>query len=56
MEIFGKLESTNTLKIGMLPSASKYVFNKISEQYKYILDNKDRVDGLKLSTKMWKRE
>ena len=56
MELIGKLGSNDTTKIGILPSVSKYVFIKFSDQYIYIIDNKYRLNGLKSSTKIQKRE
>ena len=55
MELIGKLGSNDTTKIGILPSVSKYVFIKFSDQYIYIIDNKYRLNGLKSSTKLKKR-
>ena len=43
MKILGKLAIINTLKIGMLPIASKYVYIKISEQCLHILNNNREV-------------
>ena len=56
MELIGKLSSNHTSKIGMLPNPSKYVFIKISEQCLHILDNKDRLNGLKVIKKIQKIE
>ena len=51
MEIIGKLASNKTSRIGMLPSASKYDPIKTPEQCLHIINNKDRLNGLKVSTK-----
>ena len=56
MELIGKLESDNTSKIGMLPSASKYVSIKFADQCKHILNNRYRLNGIKCSTQIQKRE
>ena len=40
MELIGKLGRKGTSKIGMIPSASKYVSIKISEQCIHILNKK----------------
>ena len=50
--IIGKLESNNTSNIGMLPSTSKGVSIKSSEQCIHIINNKERWNGIKCSTKM----
>ena len=55
MELIGKLASNNTTNIYMLPSASKDVSIKFSDQYLHILNNKEILNGLKGSTKMKKR-
>ena len=52
MELIGKLESNDTKTIGMLPSASKYVSIKISDQCLHIINHKERLNGLKGSAKM----
>ena len=54
MELIGKLVSNDTTKIGMLPSASKYVSFKFADQCLHILNNKEGLNGLKGSTKMQK--
>ena len=56
MELIGKLTSNDTKNIGMLPSASKGVYVKFSDQCIHIFNNKDRLNGLKGSTKMQERE
>ena len=56
MELIDKLSSNNTSKIGILPSASKYVSNKVSDQCIYILNHKERLNRLKGSTKMQNKE
>ena len=40
MELVGKLASNNTTKIRILPGASKYISNKISDKCIHILNNK----------------
>ena len=55
MELIGKLTSNDTKNIGMLPSASKGVYVKISDQHIHIFNNKDRLNGLKGSIKMKNR-
>ena len=52
MELLGKLASNDTPEIGIIPSASKYVSIKFSEQCLHILNNNDQLNGLKGSTKM----
>ena len=54
MELIGKLASNDTSKIGMLPSASKDVSVQFADQCIHILNNKDRLNGLKGSTKIQK--
>ena len=55
MDLFGELESNNTSNIGMLHSALKYVFIIFSDQWIKIINNKDRSNGIKGSTKIQKR-
>ena len=52
MELIGKSESNDTPNIGMLPSSSKEVPIKFSDRCINILNNKERLDVLKGSTKM----
>ena len=52
MELIGKLSSNDTSTIGMLPSASKYVSIKISDKCIHILNNEDRLNEIKGSTKI----
>ena len=40
MELICKLVSNNTTKIGMLPSASKYISIKFADQCLHIINNK----------------
>ena len=47
MELIGKLGSNNTTNIGILPSASKYVSIKFSDQCLHILNNKEILNGIK---------
>ena len=47
MELFSNLSSNNTSKIRMLPSASKDVSLKFSGQCLYILNNKEKLNGIK---------
>ena len=54
MELMGKLSSNDTTNIGMLPSASKYVSINVVYQCLHILNNKERLNGLKGGTKMQK--
>ena len=56
MELIGKLGSNDTTKIGELTSASKDVSVKFSYQCLHIINNKERLDVLKGSTKIQKRE
>ena len=56
MELIGKLESNDTSRIGMLPSASKYFSIEFADKCIQILNNKYRLNGLKSSTKMQNRE
>ena len=55
MEPLGNLTSNDTSNIGMLPSASKDVSIKFSEQCFNILTNDDRLNGLKGITEIQKR-
>ena len=55
-ELGGKLASNDTSNIVILPSASKEVFVKVSDQCIHILDNKVILNGLKGSTKMQNRQ
>ena len=52
MELLGKLASKNKSNIRVNPSISKDVSIKLSEQCLSILDNKDRLNGLKSGTKI----
>ena len=56
MLLIGRLSSNNTSKIGIFPSAFKYVSIKFADQCIHILNNKYRLNGLKDSTKMKNRE
>ena len=56
IEMIGKLASNNTSNIGMLPSASKHVYIKFSDQCIQILYNKEGGNELKCSTRIQKRE
>ena len=52
MDLIGELESNDTSKIGMIPIASKYFTIKLTKQFLHIINNIDRLNGLKVSTKM----
>ena len=52
MELMAILSSNYTTNIGILPSTSKYISIKFADQYLHILNNKERLNGLKGSTKM----
>ena len=54
MELMGRLASNDTTNIGMLPNASKYVSINFSDKCLHILNNKEILNGLKVSTKMQK--
>ena len=56
MKIIGELASNDTSKIGMIPGASKDVFIIFADQNIYILNNKEKLNRIKVSTKMQKRE
>ena len=56
MELIGKLEGNNTTNIGMTTSASKYISIKFADQCLYIINNKERLNIIKGSTKMQKRK
>ena len=56
MELPGKLESNNTPKIGILPSAYRQFQNKLAEQCLHIIANNNNLNGLKGIPKMQKRE
>ena len=47
-----RLASNDTSNIGMLASASKDVSIKFPDQYRHIINSKERLNGLKGSTKM----
>ena len=48
LDLIGELASNDTSKIGMLNSALKYVSIKFSEQCLQVINNKDRLHGLKM--------
>ena len=52
MKLIGKLASNKKSNIGILPSSSKDVSIKFAYQYIHILNNKERLNGPKGSTKM----
>ena len=52
MEFIGKLEINHTSRIRMITSASKYVSIEFSKQCIHILNNRDRLHCLKVSTNM----
>ena len=52
MELIGKLSSNGTSKIEMLPSVSKDVSITFSDSCILIFNEKDRLNGLKGSTKI----
>ena len=56
MELISKLASNNTLKIEMLPSASKEVSIKFEDHCINIINNKEILNGLKGITKIQNRE
>ena len=56
METFEKLACNNTSKIGTLPSESKDVSIKFSEQFLHIFNNTDRLNGIQGRKKVQKRE
>ena len=56
MELMGELSSNDTTHIGMLISASKNVSIKFADQYIHILNNKSKLNVLKGSTKMKKKQ
>ena len=56
MEILGKLESNDTSIIGKIPSASRYVYIKIPEQFLHMITYNEQLNVLKGITKMQKRE
>ena len=47
MELIGKLASDDSTNIGMLPSDSKYVSIKFSDQCLHIINNNNKLNGLK---------
>ena len=55
LDLIGRLGSNNTTKIGMLPSASKYVLIKFANQCLHNINSKEILNGLKGSSK-FKRE
>ena len=55
MGLIGKLSRNDTSNIGMLPSASNGISIKLADQCINILNNKERLNGLKVSKKC-KRE
>ena len=50
MGLIGKLASNYTSKIEIVLGASKYVTIKYADQCIHILNNKDKKNGLKVST------
>ena len=54
IEFIGKFASNDNTNIGMLPSPSKYVYINFADKCPHILNNKERLNGLKGSTKMKK--
>ena len=54
MELMGILASNDATNIVMLPSASKYFFVNFADQCLHIINNKERLNGLKGSTKIQK--
>ena len=56
MEPIDKLESKNTSKIGIIPCAWKYAYVKFAYQCEHMINNKERLNGFKGSTKIQKRE
>ena len=56
MELIGKLSSNDTSEIGILPSASKDVSIKFSDQCIHIINNKESLNGLKGITRIQKKE
>ena len=56
MELIGELGSNNSSKIVMLPIASKNVFIKFVDQCIKIVNIKEKLNGLKVSTKMQNRK
>ena len=55
MKLIDKLESNDTTKVGMIPSASKDISTKFAYQCLHILNNEEVLNGLKFSTKMQNR-
>ena len=55
MELIDKLASNDTSKIEILPSASKDVSIKFSENYLHIINNRAILNELKGSTKIQDR-
>ena len=51
MELIGKLASNETSKIGLIQISSKDISIKIVDQFIHILNNKEKLKGLKVSTK-----
>ena len=54
MELIGKLTSNYTTDIEIIPSSSKEVSIKFSDQCLHILNNKEKLNGIKGRTKMKK--
>ena len=54
MEIIGKLLHNDTTNIELFPSASNDVSIKFTDQCLHILNNKERLNGIKGSRKMEK--
>ena len=54
MELIGLLVNNDTINIGILPSASKYVSISFSDQCLHVINNKERFNGFKGRTKMQK--
>ena len=55
IEFIGQISSNDTSNIRMIPTASIYVSDKFKYQYIHNIKNKDRLNGLKGSTKMQNR-
>ena len=56
MGVIGKSESNNISNTGILSSASKEVSIQFADKFIHILNNKDGLNGLKVSTQIQNRE
>ena len=56
MEFIGKLASSDTSDSAIIPSASRDVFIIFVKHYIQIINDKNRFNGIKICTRMQKKE